>query len=101
MEENLDIRPKKWYTPWGANAPHLLEAAAELNLQLVDCSDFTDLPKILRHITKTGDLDFYRGKEILIHWWERGNRLRRLAGIYKFGSIERAKIEDDPAVWGK
>lgn len=34
----LDYLPTKWYTPWGANQPHLKEAAKELNLTLVDTS---------------------------------------------------------------
>ena len=99
MIEELDVRPQKWYTPWGANSPMLQEVAEALDLDLIDCSQLIEPSAVLHHIERTGDLDHFRGKEVFIHWWNRGIRVRKISGIYKFGSLERAKREDDPAVW--
>ena len=87
--------PTKWYTPWGANAPHLYEAAREYGLQLVDCSKINKLAGRygIVQLAKDGhDLEkFLHEGEIFFHWWEGGMRLKRVIEVLKHGSYQAAK----------
>lgn len=68
----LGYHPSIWYTPWGANQPHLHAAAVSLGMEAVDCSTSFKLkgrygvPQLMRDGKK---LDYFAGKAIIIHWW--------------------------------
>jgi len=95
LYEKLDIIPSRWYTPWGANAPHLYDAASETGLKLVDCSVINKMNGRygLIQLAKEGhDIEkIMQNKEIFFHWWEGGMRLKRVVEILKYGSYESAK----------
>lgn len=98
MEDNIGVTPTRWYTPWGANTKLLTKAALDCGLKLVDCSNLAPLNEVLSLVIQTGHLDIIEEREVFMHWWERGIRLRKLASIYKFGSIEESKHEE-PDLW--
>jgi len=92
---DLNVNATKWFTPWGASAPHLHEAAAECELELVDCSKINKMNGRygLIELAKQGtDIEkFMHEKEIFFHWWEGGLRIKRVIEIIKHGSYEAAK----------
>ena len=93
--DEFDVIPSKWYTPWGANAPHLYEAADETGLTLIDCSRIYKMNGrygIIQLAKEGKDIEkFLHKKEIFFHWWEGGMRLKRVIEIVKHGSYEAAK----------
>ena len=94
MEEEIGVRPKKWYTPWGANAPHLYAAAAEAGLELVDCTKLYTLQRVTRDLREgTIGVQELEGREIFFHWWEMGLRVKRLAYACNYGSWQAAAAE--------
>lgn len=74
MQDNLGVRPTKFYTPWGANASHIYEVGQELELDIVDCSNII-IPKTIWNDLDSS-YDKYNEKEIFIHWWEGMGRLK-------------------------
>jgi peptidoglycan/xylan/chitin deacetylase (PgdA/CDA1 family) len=65
-------RPTKWYTPWGANQPHLHSAAAPLKLEVVDCSKNVKLKGrygVKQLLSEGKTIDYFDGQEIIMHWW--------------------------------
>ena len=95
---SFDTKATKWYTPWGANAPHLYDAAAEAGLELVDCSVINKLAGRYGVVQQFRDgrlPDYLEGEEIFFHWWERGLRLRRAVEVIKHGDWDTAKANND------
>lgn len=92
--DNFDVDSTTWYTPWGASAPHLHEAASEVGLKLVDCSNINKLAGRygLVQLAREGkDIEkIMEEKEIFFHWWEGGLRLKRVIEVLKHGSFEVA-----------
>jgi len=93
--DKFEMIPSRWYTPWGANAPHLYEAADETGLTLIDCSQIYKMNGrygIIQLAKEGKDIEkFLHKKEIFFHWWEGGMRLKRVIEIVKHGSYEAAK----------
>lgn len=92
--DKFDVIATKWYTPWGANAPHLYEAAEECGLKLIDCSNISKMRGrhgIIQRMKDGEDVEkFMDGKEIFFHWWEGGMRLKRIVEVLKHGSVDAA-----------
>lgn len=94
MMDNLNVSPTRWYTPWGANAPHLYTAANECGLKLIDTSGIIELAGpngVLATLKRGVPIDYLDKREIFLHWWQRGLRLWRLALIAKHGSWQAAE----------
>jgi len=93
--KNFGRVPKRFMTPWGANADHIREASEECGLELVDCSKINKLQGRygMVQLAKDGrDLEkFLSGGEIFCHFWEGGMRLKRVIEVVKHGSWEAAK----------
>ena len=72
IQTTFGYAPKIFYTPWGANAPHILEAAELVELKMVDCSQ--TLPPKRRYFGspqwREHCADVRNGQELLIHWWQ-------------------------------
>lgn len=87
--------PTKWYTPWGASAPHLHEAAKNYGLELIDCSNINKMNGrygIIQLAKEGHDIEkFMNEKEVFFHWWEGGMRLKRVVELLKHGTYEAAK----------
>lgn len=87
--------PTRFYTPWGANASHVKEAALNVGLQLVDCSALNKLQGRYGIIQRLRDGEnpykFLEEQEVFFHWWEGGMRLKRLIEVLKHGSWETAQ----------
>lgn len=91
MEDAIGVRPTKWYTPWGANAEHLYKAAAEASMDLVDCSEIYTIQRCTRELREgTVTVDQIKDREIFLHWWEAGLRVKRLAYALNHGSWQAA-----------
>lgn len=100
--ETWDVEATKWYTPWGANAPHLYEAASEEFLELVDCSKINKLRGrhgIIQRLKDGHGLDWLQEDEVFMHWWEGGVHLRRLVETVKHGSWEAAVEANKGEKW--
>jgi len=110
FEENLQTTPVRWVTPHGANSRSMINAARKYNLTIETTEDPVvdqrEADKILR---VTRDLSKLNGKVIMVHWWERGNALYRIAQVARHGTVDRAIMAssadmDERAlsqVWGK
>lgn len=90
MLDNLNVNPNRWYTPWGANAPHLYEAASETGYELVDCSNIIKSAHVIQAFRKNYPIDYFDKKEIFFHWWEGGSRVKRI-----IDTIERGHFIDE------
>ncbi len=98
MEDNLNVTPTRWYTPWGAGEASgqewMWKAATKVDMALVSCENINKLSGRygMVQIAKDGhDLRvFLEGKEIFMHWWERGERLQRVLKAIDAGSWEAA-----------
>lgn len=94
----FDTVATKWYTPWGANAPHLYEAAVEAGLELVDCSNINKLAGrygVVQQFREGRSPDYLEEKDIFFHWWEGGLRLKRAIEVIKHGDWATAKANND------
>lgn len=101
MEQNIGRRPKIWYTPWGANAEHLWTAADEVGLQLVDCTKIYTIQRVTREL-RLGEttVDAVKDREVFLHWWEAGLRVKRLAHALNHGSWQAA-AKAEPELFGE
>tara|TARA_R110000751_G_scaffold1590_2_gene5900 strand:- start:1293 stop:1931 length:639 start_codon:yes stop_codon:yes gene_type:complete len=87
----LGVLPIRWVTPHGADSPELRAAAAKFGMVLENTLDpVVDQKALDTKLRKTGDLSIMDGKVMMIHWFERGLRLYRIARIIEFGSIDLA-----------
>lgn len=89
--------PKRFMTPWGANAPHIFEAAYEAGVTVVDLSvsqhfDIKIIAKRLRE--ETMNVDNLKGIEGFDHWWSRGARLARICKAIVHGSWREAELHN-------
>ncbi len=81
-------------TPWGANAPHIFEAAEEVGLQVIDCSAIMKLEGkhgIVQRLRDGEKLSKFYGCEFFTHFWAGGARLKRIVEVFKHGSWAEAK----------
>lgn len=82
-----------FYTPWGASESHLWEAAATVGLELRDTSNTHKPGEMLSALRRPEmyTFDKLNEKEVLSHWWERGQRIERIISCYVHGSYLEAK----------
>lgn len=90
----LGVRPTIWYTPWGAGEArgqeYIWEAANLENLEMRSCKNVFKLngrygvAQLLRE--GHDPIKLLDGKDIIFHWWERGNRLNRVIKSIEKGS---------------
>lgn len=79
FDTTWQIRPTKFFTPWGGDTTELRAACDTTELELVDCSNL-QTPRDMRRRQ-----NHWRGKahtqdvDLFIHWWEAGlGRLERV-----------------------
>jgi len=91
FEVNLGVMPIRWVTPHGANTIAIQDAARKFNLIVEDTvypvMDQKVADTLLR---QTKDLTYFDDRIIMVHWWERGLRLYRIARALQYGSVEEA-----------
>lgn len=91
FHDHLEVIPVRWVTPHGADTPIMREVAAEHYLILESTSDpVIDQKKLDNRLRETRDLNVFRDKVIMNHWWERGLRLYRIARIIEFQGVSEA-----------
>ncbi len=74
IQKTTHYDPTIFYTPWGANAPHIAEASRMVGLEMIDCSE--TMPPAMecfghsKHWEVYGDLIRSEERELFIHWWQ-------------------------------
>jgi peptidoglycan/xylan/chitin deacetylase (PgdA/CDA1 family) len=59
----------RFYTPWGASADFIQQACEAEDVVMVDCDkDYHPATNVRRD--PDASYEKYKGKEIMIHWWE-------------------------------
>jgi hypothetical protein len=99
IRKKFDYEATRWFTPWGANADHMHEAAKQEGLTLVDCSAIRKLPgrygiwqrvkecKEPEHVMRVLN---QADKSIFLHWYDGGARLLRVIETVKHGTAAEA-----------
>ena len=95
FDETWQIRPTKFFTPWGGDSPEIRQACAAVSLEWVGCDDMVTPRRIKQHpkgwVGKAQTQDI----ELFIHWWEGGpgrleTSLKMLKGrAYELDQIRR------------
>ncbi len=94
MKEHFDVEATTWYTPWGANASHMHDAALEEGLKLIDCSRINKMEGrhgVVQRLRDGEDISFLEEDEVFTHWWGGGSRLLRIIQVGIHGSWAEAK----------
>lgn len=97
FENTLEIRPKVWATPWGAESEKLTKVSFAFGLSVEGTKHCWDPAGWLTQARRTKSLPI--GVTVMDHWWTRGLRLQRIALCLEYGSFEKAKKER-PDVFG-
>lgn len=94
FEKNLEVVPYRWVTPHGANS-HAIQAASRKFGLIVEDTKFPiiDQKSAGGIIKKTKNASCLDNRVIMVHWWERGLHLYRIARTIEFGTVERAMLE--------
>lgn len=94
FDKNLGVLPHRWVTPHGANSYAIQAAARRFSLSVEDTKfpviDQKNADTLLRETRKPESLD---DRVIMVHTWERGLRLLRIARLLEFGTVEAAIAE--------
>jgi hypothetical protein len=104
FDKNLGVTPIRWVTPHGSNTVAMQDAAREFGL-IIEDTDYPviDQKELDTHLRVTKDLSVMDDRVLMVHWWERGLRLYRIARIIKYGSVASAvkntKTELDAKSW--
>jgi hypothetical protein len=94
FDKNLPgFPPIRWVTPHGANSFDIQTAARNHGLIVEDTNypviDQKEADALLRKFRDPAKLD---GRVIMVHWWERGLRLYRIAQILQHNGVDEAII---------
>lgn len=101
MDKVLNVKPTKFFTPWGtpSDYPPIARASNKFGLQPVDCSLIRKPSNALTLVRRNGIVDAnLEERDILFHWWEQGMRIPRLIKCFKYGSYKAAK-EEEPELY--
>jgi len=94
FKASLPAPPLRWVTPHGANGWAMQRAAKERGLVIETTDDPVidqrEADKLLRVSRDIKKLD---NKIIMVHWWERGMALYRIARVLQHGGVSEAIIE--------
>jgi len=97
FEANLGVMPIRFVTPHGANS-HAIQAAAQKYDLIVEDTSFPviDQKTADSQLRETGDVTLLDDRVLMVHYWEKGLRLFRIAKIIQYGNIPEA-IESSKA----
>ena len=110
FEYNMEVMPVRWVTPHGSNSWAMQRAAREVGLTIETTEDpVIDQRNADKQLRVSRDPKVLDGKIIMVHWWERGMALYRIARIMQHGDVANAIIEskheltasDWKACWGE
>lgn len=91
FDRNLGVLPHRWVTPHGANSYAIQAAARRFNLSVEDTKypvlDQKAADNLIRQFRDAGCLE---ERVIMVHTWERGLRLYRIARMVEFGTATTA-----------
>ncbi len=91
FELNLGVPAIRWVTPHGSNSPAMQAAAAKYDL-VIETTDHpvVDQKALDTQLRETKDLRLFDGAVIMVHYWERGLRMFRMARIIEHQGVEEA-----------
>jgi hypothetical protein len=91
FDANLGVMPIRFITPHGANSHAIQAAAQEFGLIVEDTSyPVIDQKAADSQLRETGDVSILDDRVLMVHFWEKGLRLFRIAKIIQFGNISEA-----------
>lgn len=104
FERHIDQMPIRWVSPHGANSFAMQRAAREFGLTVETTEDpVIDQRNADTMLRQTRDPSKLDGKIIMVHWWERGMSLYRIARIMQHRDVGNAIIESkhelDASAW--
>lgn len=94
---NLGFPPKRWYTPWGANQPHLHEAAKQFDIEIQNSAAFLKFRGrygVKQLMSENRPASFFYDKQIVMHWWSPTDvqRLKMLVDYINNNMEEKANV---------
>ncbi len=96
FDKTLDLRPTRFYTPWGGMNPFFTEIAEGYGLTATGVNTSLDVACVAKNLRLGGyGVGAIEGKELFMHWWNRGIRLKRVIMAIKHGSWEAAAKAED------
>jgi len=91
FKENLGVPAIRWVTPHGSDSIAMQAAAAKFNL-VIETTEYpvVDQKVLDTKLRQTGDISLFDDVVIMVHYWERGLRLYRMARIIEHQGVEKA-----------
>lgn len=91
--------PTKWYTPWGADNKLLRDCAKIVGVELIGTENLFEIAAALEMLRNGASLeDIEKRGEVMIHWWQRGSRVKRFCAVARHGSWAEA-VKREPAIF--
>ena len=95
FDSNLNWKPTKFYTPWGAMSNDIMNASNQLGIKAVGVDTKLTLENYTKRLGNGEPISILDGQEIFMHWWSRGIRLKRVAMAVSHGSWAAAAVAED------
>lgn len=91
FQKNFGVEAIRWVTPHGADSPEIQAAAMKYNL-VVETTNYPVIDqKVLdKQLRQSKNLNVIKDRIVMVHWWERGLRLYRIAKIIEYQDINIA-----------
>jgi hypothetical protein len=91
FDANLGVMPIRWVTPHGANS-HAIQAAAQKYDLIVEDTGYPviDQKAADSRLRETGDVTLLDDRVLMVHWYEKGLRLYRIAKVIQYKNIPDA-----------
>ena len=91
MLKTFGCLPVRWATPWGANSDDIQLACRKYAILWEGVKNpVIDQGPAMSTVREAGTIECLRGKVIMVHWFERGLKLYRIAQTAKYGTWEAA-----------
>jgi peptidoglycan/xylan/chitin deacetylase (PgdA/CDA1 family) len=94
-DSKFGVKPTRFYTPWGGMNDKCYRAAQSVGLRAIAVDTNWSLENVCARLGKGGLVEDLHDREIFMHWWNRGIRLKRVAMAVKYGSWAAAKVAEE------
>jgi len=91
MLDTFGCLPVRWATPWGATSDAILAACRKYCIAWEGVTHpVIDQGEAAKIVKETGTIECLQNRVIMVHWFERGLKLYRIAQTAKYGTWEEA-----------